>query len=186
MDLFRISRKSTRGLLEYIDDLLEGERSLLGDDEEKSVEAPFEARSDVKSLLRTLVQGRNSRQKLTNTFQSFAPFFEAGFLLERSRNGEWQVSSIFLYGKQFQAPDDSIVPFKVPQVPPGGVVRGRSPAVLKAFQLEGITRLRDSDAFLFDVADDKIFLLLSEKPYPWLDELVRDAREVLTKLVSKI
>jgi hypothetical protein len=185
MDLFRISRKSTRELFEYMSDLLDGERSLLGEEKEPEADVVFEARSDIEELLKCAVNGRTPQHRCLALFHKLNPFFEAGFLLVK-HEGAWVVGSMFLYGKKFEMPERARVPFGIPQMRSNSVVKGRSPAVLKAFELEGIARLRDSHAFLFDVGQDSIFLLLSEKPYPWLDELVRKTRMVLTSLYDSV
>ncbi len=181
MDLFRISRKSTRELFEYMSDLLDGERSLLGEEKEPEADVVFEARSDIDDLLKCSINGRTAQHRVFNLFHKLSPFFEAGFLLEK-HDGEWFVGPMFLYGRKFEMPERARVPFEIPAMKSNNVVRGRSQAVLKAFELEGVARLRDSHAFLFDVGNESIFLLLSEKPYPWLDELVRKTRVVLTSL----
>jgi hypothetical protein len=181
MDLFRISRNSTRELFEYMSDLLDGERNLLGEDVEPTPDLVFQARSDIEDISKCMINGRSPQHRALNLFGKLNPFFEAGFLLVK-HEGAWIVGSMFLYGKKFEMNEQARVPFEIPKIPQNGVVRGRSPAVLSAFELQGITRLRDSHAFLFDVGHDSIFLLLSEKPYPWLDELVHKTRTVLTSL----
>lgn len=181
MDLFRISRKSTRELFEYMSDLLDGERNLLGEEKEPTPDVVFEARSDIEDISKCMINGRTPQHRVVNLFNKINPFFEAGFLLVKQDNA-WVVGSMFLYGKKFEMQERARVPFEIPKIPQNGVIRGRGPAVLGAFELEGIARLRDSHAFLFDVGSESIFLLLSEKPYPWLDELVRKTRAVLTSL----
>jgi hypothetical protein len=185
MDLFRISRQSTRELFEYMSDLLDGERSLLGEEKEPEADVVFEARSDIEDLLKCSFNGRTVQHRVFNLFHKLNPFFEAGFLLVQ-HEGAWIVGSMFLYGRKFEMHERAQAPFAIPLMKSNSVVKGRSAAVLKAFELEGIARLRDSHAFLFDVGSDSIFLLLSEKPYPWLDELVRKTRMVLTSLLNSV
>ena len=181
MDLFRIAKKS-RAMFNYVSELLDGERSLLGEDEQ-TAEQPYEARADVEAILRQPLQTRDPRKRNQALFESLNPFFEAGFLLTKT-HGKWFATSMFLYGKKFEMPEKTRVPFPVPQVPIFGVIKGRSPAVLKAFELDGVASLRDSSAFLFSIDANTIYLLVSEKPEPWLDALIGNTRSVLNVLIK--
>lgn len=182
MDLFRIRRKS-KDIFEYVSDLLDGERSLLGDEADSSKQGVFEARSDIDLLLQQpLIQKRN-RPRAEILFQRFTPFFEAGFCLRRSR-GEWVVTNFFLYGKDFAPEDHHAAPFGLPNVKSGTVVRGRSAPILKAFRLDNLAKLADSHAFVFAAGTDHAYLLLSEKPFPWLDELIQDTQLVVDTFLT--
>lgn len=177
MDLFRI-RKKSKDIFEYVSDLLDGERTLLGDEGDQQKEAPFETRSDIDRLLNQPLVAKRGRARAEILFDRLTPFFEAGFCLKRV-GGEWVVTNFFLYGKQFSPEEHQSAPFGLPQVKKGTVVRGRSAPILKAFRLETLSKLADSHAFVFAAGDDHAYLLLSEKPFPWLDELVQDTKLVL-------
>src|SRR5687768_6239055 len=127
MDLFRISRKSTRELFEYMSDLLDGERNLLGEEKEPAPDLVFEARSDIEDILKCTINGRSPQHRAINLFNKLNPFFEAGFFLVK-QNGAWVVGSMFLYGKKFEMQEAAQVPFPVPRIPQNGVVKGRSQA----------------------------------------------------------
>lgn len=177
MDLFKIGRKS-KDVFEYVSDLLDGERSLLEDENEPSKETPFETRSDIDSLLNFPIVAKRGRSRSEVLFQKLSPFYEAGFCLKKSGDA-WLVTHFFLYGKEFAPEEHQAVPFHFPEVKAGTVIRGRSAAVLKAFRLDTLSKLKDSNTFLFAAGSQQAYLLLSERPFPWLDELVQDTQLVL-------
>ncbi len=176
MDLF----KKTRTFCDYIGEWLDGERTLL----EPDAAAPFESRDDVENLGASIPLGRVSgAARLDSVFRALSPYFEAGFDLRR-HEGEWFVRGTFLYGRTFSPDEVRCAPFTPPPVPPGGVVRGRGAPVVRAFRLEALAGLRDSGAFVFDVRPGARFVLLSEKPAPWIDAHVERARAALDEWLA--
>lgn len=178
MDLF----KKTRTFYDYIGEWLDGERTLL----EPDPESPFEARDDIENLGKKIPPGRASGvARLDSVFNALSSYFEAGFDL-RGHNGEWFVRGTFLYGRTFAHEEIRRAPFTPPPVSGGGVVRGRGAPVVRAFRLEALTKLRDSNAFVFDVGPAHRFVLLSERPSPWVDIHVERTRVVLDKLIPPL
>lgn len=180
MDLF----KTTRTFYEFLGDWLDGERSLL--EPEATANSTFEARDDVENLGLQIPLGRAfGVARHDSVFNALSSYFEAGFDLRR-QDGHWCVRGTFLYGRVFTVEEVKRAPFEPPPVPEGGVVRGRGAPVVRAFRLEALTSLRDSHAFVFDVGPGIRYVLLSERPAPWVDVHIERTRDVLDRLLAPL
>lgn len=114
---------------------------------------------------------------LRRVFEALSPFFLAGFCLQTSAGRMEQfetLDSMFLFGKIFHSEkDESYHPeLFLPNFSDGRVFRGRSAAVLRAFHLDGIERLKDSIAIAFSPHAHSVFILICNRPGPWQVDLI--------------
>lgn len=181
MDLLKKTRTIYDSLDGYFGAWLDGERSLLEGEEPRR---PFERADDVENLGSRIPAGRASGvARLDSIFVALSSYYEAGFDL-RFRDGEWYVRGTFLYGRSFASGDWRRAPFEPPVVPQGGVVRGRGAPVVRAFRLDSLESLRESSAFVFDIGSGVRFVLLSERPRPWVDLHIERTRRVLDGILG--
>jgi hypothetical protein len=161
-----------RDFSRFLADVLEGDRSLISDPK-KDHGAAFEVRGDIESLM-----SGPAKQTVGNRFFQLMHFFEAGFMLQSTQavkaanstnSTSLALQSMFLFGKTF-LPQPSEVPnveLCLPVFSKDHVYRGRTDAVLRAFHLENLERLRSANAFAFSPRDGLIFILICNRPHPW-------------------
>ena len=181
-------------LLTAMTEVLDGERGVLSRDSgpRNGMSAPFDVRSDIESLLTTFKTSKlRENDRSLAVFRKLAPFFAAGFFLEYTAAdaSEWLVTDVFLLGRHFKPGDVSgstkqPLPFAVPPLRVGQVVRGRGPAVIDGFQLAGVEKLRDTRAYVMRLSGGSAFLLLDDRPELWRELMIEKAYGVLMRLMA--
>ena len=169
-----------RDLAKFLAEVLDGERDLIGGGAPGAVS--FEVRGDFERVLEDAsplpLQGEKQRLAV---FSLLAPYFEAGFLLRTNSEDSSQVAleSMFIFGRVYQAGamQKPLLSLCFPDFKSGHVYRGRSEAVMRAFHLEALDRLKDAAAFALSPRAGTAIVLICNRPRLWqlsaLEEVVR-------------
>jgi hypothetical protein len=187
MDFTKLTKWSdrARNFHEFLGDVLEGEREIVKAAPLRSgtqvhhAETHFEPRNDIENALLAASRGR-APVTLETRFAALAPFFEAGFIFEQTELGETRLESMFLFGRVY-APRGAETRTKL-QVPPSGfpgVLRGKVEPLLKAYRLQNVAVLHDSDVFAISVRRGVVALLVCNRPHPWQVGIVEEAYNLL-------
>lgn len=155
-------------LFKYIEDVLEGNRDLLTDPA-KPPQSLFEVSTQFSQLQTLIRTWKKTKSKdFCALFSQFSPYFEVGFFLQGTEE-QSVLKAMFLFGKNFSQDEESEQPLKLklPRVSHAQVHRANGGRVLCEFGLESLTNLLGSQAYLFRVTDDKIFLFILDRPHPW-------------------
>jgi hypothetical protein len=161
-----------RGFREFLAEVLEGNRSLIGDEAIDRARPQFEVSSDFKKL----ISSRNSRQRsMSEMFTSLAPFFEAGALLVQ-KQGSSRLSGLFVEGRTFlNEKDTPPIQLGLAALQSGVVVKGRNESVLRALGLQDAKRLSEADVFAFSPRSGFVFVLVCNRPPLWQIEALEAA-----------
>jgi hypothetical protein len=193
LDQFNRISDRYRGFKDFLADVLEGERSLIEPHPENSSnpESVFQVRNDLEKMV-TEPMGRVRTIELVKTvFKRLAPYYEAGFLLETSRErvpGEAPtviLESMFLFGRAFTPPSSEAprVELSFPHFSPLRVYRGRANAVLRVFRLDSLESLKDASVFAFSPRPEVTFVLVCNRPHPWQVTAIEKTFFAVTELL---
>jgi hypothetical protein len=154
-----------RGFREFLAEVLEGNRSLLGETESTEVAPPFEVSNRFEQLLS--LRSFTYKRSTGEVFTYLAPYFEAGACLHQ-KNGVTKLTGLFLEGKTFINENDApVIKLGLSGLSEGRVVKGRLRPVLRALGLEGAKKLIDADVFAFSPREGVVFLLICNRPMLW-------------------
>ncbi|MES2857077.1 MAG: hypothetical protein V4692_14510 [Bdellovibrionota bacterium] len=169
-----------RGFREFLAEVLEGNRSLLGENEDAEIAPPFEV-SNRFEFLRAYSHRHHS---LNETFTGLAPYFEAGAILIQ-KNGGTRLTGFFLEGKTYLNENDApVVELGLSELKPGVIVKGRIAPALRVLGLGEAKRLFDSDAFAFSPKTGVVLLLICNRPRLWQTEALEEAFHFASDFVS--
>ncbi|HVK62674.1 MAG TPA: hypothetical protein VM432_14040 [Bdellovibrionales bacterium] len=160
-----------RNLREFLAEVLEGNRSLLGEDEKQNALPPFQVSNQFEKLEKIPVKNRAIVQR----FSDLAPYFEAGAYL--SQTGKvTKLNGLFVEGKVFVNENEAPpIQLNLSQLKPGKIVKGRSESVLRALGLDEAKRFADADAFAFSPSKGSIIVLICNRPALWQNDALEAA-----------
>ena len=194
---------------EFLGQILDGEREVLksGGSHVKKP-ARFCVSDDVETLL-----SQKTEAKIEGVFESFAPYFEAGFLLSQTGDGFAELSSMFVFGLAFRAPLSPLrqtiqkpnrVTLRLPRLKHGEVKTCPAKTVLKHFDLSVISSLNDAQSFIIQpFAEMEMspsaklppsmakaplvttsFIFVCNRARPWQADFVVRSRAVLMRMLD--
>lgn len=164
-----------RGFREFLSDVLEGHRSLLGEVETTEPSIQFE----VSNAFEHLGSLDISRRPMSEVFANLVPYFEAGACLvqKTDANGSHtHLTGLFLDGHAFQNETDMpIVELGLSKLGSGKIVKGNRQGVLRALGLESAKKLADADVFAFSPRKGFVVVLICNRPIFWQIEALESA-----------
>lgn len=175
---------TSKSLIEFIEDALEADVAWGpgAPGPASSSQERFVSRDDMGAIEVAL----SGAEQIDQAFDVMIPFFEAGFWLRRLSTGdEWRARRMFILGQSFWPEDESMsLSLQLPALTPLGTLKGRGRAVLRAFGLDSVARLRDSTAFVFAPSEADVFVALTERGEPWAIDLIEAASRGFARRVG--
>jgi hypothetical protein len=176
-------------LLTTMTEVLDGERGVLS--REPTAKAGFDVRSDIEALLPSFKTSKLKNGELAlAAFRKLAPYFSAGFFLENGGTRDWLVTDVFLLGRHFKpgtvgGSSKQPLPFDLPPLRVGQVVRGRGAAVVAGFDLKSVPQLKESMAYVLRLSNGSGIMLLDDRPELWREPMIEKTYGILMRLMDE-
>lgn len=182
MSLKKWSLEKIKFLMSHIEDFIDDD----GSHQVSRTAKSFETESDISRLSSLMVSEGDSLQTPLVVLERLTPFYEFGFLAQKSTSSEssnWWITDFFWRGNIFRLrlEDQIEVQSFVPPISPLEVNRGKTSLFLKAINLSFIDCQKDSEIFALRPTSQTAYFLSSDLPSPWSVSHLEETRKMVTK-----